>query len=82
MGIEAVQVRVDEGEWRDAELGGAVGRYVGPVGVSSGTRTARRGGHAIEVRAIDGNGDTQPEGPQAVAPDGAEGYHRIVLDVG
>ena len=39
------------------------------------------GRHAIEVRAIDGDGEPQPEEPRPVAPDGAQGYHRIVVSV-
>jgi hypothetical protein len=45
------------------------------------TSDVERGRHAIEVRAIDGNGEPQPEEPKAVDPDGAQGYHRIVLDI-
>jgi hypothetical protein len=39
------------------------------------------GTYIVEARAIDGDGEPQPEEPRAVAPDGAQGYHRITLSV-
>jgi DMSO/TMAO reductase YedYZ molybdopterin-dependent catalytic subunit len=85
-GISAVQVRVEmadsdagPGPWMDAELGGVpsndtwvqwVFRFDGEPGK-----------YYIEARAVDGKGEPQPEEPRAVAPDGAQGYHRIALDV-
>ncbi len=85
-GISAVQVRFEPadgdegpGPWLDAELGGVpsndtwvqwVYRYDGEPGK-----------YYIEARAVDGDGAPQPEEPRAVAPDGAQGYHRITLDV-
>jgi hypothetical protein len=42
---------------------------------------ATPGEHVIEARAIDGDGEPQPPGPKAVAPDGAEGYHRVRVGV-
>ena len=74
-GVSKVEVRVDEGPWQEAELGGAPTddtwvqwRYALDAGP---------GEHAVEVRAFDGDGVPQPEGPRPVAPNGAEGYHRI-----
>ena len=81
-GVEAVQVRVDEGEWRDCDLGAVPSADTWVQWVYRwDTSNVERGSHAIEVRAIDGDGTPQPEEPQAVAPDGAQGYHRILLDV-
>ncbi|MGA9277354.1 molybdopterin-dependent oxidoreductase, partial [Ilumatobacter sp.] len=81
-GIESVQVRVDEGEWRDAELGSVPSADTWVQWVYRwDTSDVERGGHTIEVRAIDGDGDPQAEERKAVAPDGAQGYHRIVIDV-
>ena len=81
-GVEAVEVRVDAGEWRQAELGSvpSVDTWVQWV-YQWDTSDVERGDHAIEVRAIDGDGDPQPEEPKAVAPNGAQGYHRIILDI-
>jgi hypothetical protein len=33
------------------------------------------------VRATDGQGELQPEGPTPPAPDGARGYHTINVNV-
>ncbi|WP_051063328.1 molybdopterin-dependent oxidoreductase [Ilumatobacter nonamiensis] len=82
-GVEAVQVRIDEGEWRDAELGAVPSADTWVQWVYRwDTSEVERGGHSVEVRAIDGEGEPQPEQPKAVAPDGAQGYHRISIDVG
>jgi DMSO/TMAO reductase YedYZ molybdopterin-dependent catalytic subunit len=79
-GIEAVQVRVDDGSWEDAELGAAdtidtwrqwVYRW-----------DAAPGSHTLAVRATDGEGETQTSGRAAPFPDGATGHHTIVVEVG
>jgi DMSO/TMAO reductase YedYZ molybdopterin-dependent catalytic subunit len=77
-GIRDVELRVDDGPWRTAScsepLGGAVWRQwwldvdLGP------------GPHTLQVRAVDGDGTRQPEGPRDVLPDGAEGWHTVRLD--
>lgn len=74
-GIAGVEVRIDGGPWQPAQLARALTddtwvpwwREVdlGP------------GGHDLEVRATDADGQVQPEGPRPVAPDGAEGWHRV-----
>jgi DMSO/TMAO reductase YedYZ molybdopterin-dependent catalytic subunit len=74
-GVSAVQVRVDGGAWRDAELGGVPSsdtwrQWVYELDEAPGQYT-------IEARAIDGDGEPQPEERAPVAPDGAQGYHRI-----
>jgi DMSO/TMAO reductase YedYZ molybdopterin-dependent catalytic subunit len=77
-GISKVQVRIDDGEWLDAELGGVpsndtwvqwVYRYSGAPGR-----------HVVEARAVDGAGEVQPEEPAPVAPNGAQGYHRVTFE--
>lgn len=78
-GIEAVEISIDEGEWEVCDLAvpGTDESWVqwktdwdAPPGI-----------HRIDVRAIDKNGDVQPIGPKDVAPDGAEGYHAILVEV-
>ena len=78
-GIEAVEISIDEGEWTVCDLAvpGTDETWVqwktdwdAPPGI-----------HRIDVRAIDKNGDIQPIGPKDVAPDGAEGYHAILVEV-
>ncbi|MGB0113802.1 MAG: molybdopterin-dependent oxidoreductase [Ilumatobacteraceae bacterium] len=78
-GISRVQVRVDEGEWADAELGGVPSndtwvQWMHQLAVSPGR-------HMIESRAFDGNGDPQTEETAPVAPNGAQGYPRRWIDV-
>jgi hypothetical protein len=77
-GVSAVQIRVDGGEWRDAELGGVASNDTWVQWVHRWSTTP--GSHIVEVRAVDGAGVVQPEEPQPVAPNGAQGYHRIRID--
>ncbi len=79
-GISKVEVSIDEGEWRECELAGVPSddtwrqwRYR--------WSDATVGEHTVQARAYDGAGEPQPVGPKAVAPDGAEGYHRVPFDV-
>jgi DMSO/TMAO reductase YedYZ molybdopterin-dependent catalytic subunit len=78
-GVSAVQVRIDGGDWLEADLGGV-------PSVDTWVQWAYRleatpGRHLVEARALDGTGEPQPEEPRPVAPDGAQGYHRITVDV-
>lgn len=78
-GISAVEVSIDEDEWQACDLAvpGTDESWVQ-------WRTewdATVGIHHIHVRAYDGDGDLQPVGPKDVAPDGAEGWHAIIVDV-
>lgn len=79
-GVSQVQIRVDEGEWRDAELGAVPSNdtWVQWVHHLEGVEP---GSHSIEARAFDGMGEPQPSEPAAVAPNGAQGYHRISLTI-
>ena len=81
-GVSAVQVRIDEGEWRNAELGAVPTTDTWVQWVYEWDTAGLDGLHVVEVRAIDGDGEPQPEEPRAVAPDGAQGYHRIAIEVG
>lgn len=78
-GISAVQVRFDGGEWLDAEIGGvpSADTWVQWVYHYDG----EPGEHVAEARAFDGEGVPQPEEPKPVGPDGAQGYHRIAIDI-
>jgi len=81
-GVSGVQIRVDEGEWLDCELGTVPSADTWVQWKYDWDSTSVDGGrHAIEVRAIDGAGEPQPAEPAPVAPDGAQGYHRIVVSV-
>jgi len=78
-GIGRVQIRVDDGEWLDAELGGVPSNDTWAQWVYRWT--GEPGSHVVEARAIDKAGEIQPEEPAAPAPNGAQGYHRINLDI-
>jgi len=79
-GISRVEVSIDEGEWRECELAGVP---------SDDTWRQWRyrwadftpGEHTVRARAYDNDGVPQPEEPKSVAPDGAQGYHRVRFDV-
>jgi DMSO/TMAO reductase YedYZ molybdopterin-dependent catalytic subunit len=76
-GIERVEVRVDGGEWHDATLA-----------AQDTTDTWRQwrwpweatvGDHTVEVRATDADGVTQPEQRVTPFPNGATGWHSVVV---
>ena len=78
-GLSRVQVRIDGGEWMDAELGAEVNRDYWRQWVVRPRLAA--GKHTAEARAADGSGQWQSEQVADVAPNGAQGYHRISFTV-
>jgi len=79
VGVEGVEVRVDGGQWRRAELATAISddtwvQWSLPWTAESGT-------HEIECRALSADGETQTSTPAPPAPDGAQGWHRISVTV-
>jgi DMSO/TMAO reductase YedYZ molybdopterin-dependent catalytic subunit len=78
-GIEKVEVRVDHGEWRSAELSTEVN-----VDTWRMFRLRGRwepGNHVAEVRATDKTGYTQTTDRAAPIPDGASGWHSVQFTV-
>ncbi len=75
IGIEAVEVRIDGGEWMEASLGESLGVDAWRQWVLKWDATP--GDHRIDVRATDSSGYTQTETRTDVAPDGASGWHGI-----
>ncbi|MFF2275798.1 molybdopterin-dependent oxidoreductase [Agromyces sp. NPDC058126] len=80
VGIDAVEVQLDDGEWRPATLATAISddtwvqwHYEWPD-ATPGTHTAR-------VRATGADGEVQTSKEQGVVPDGATGLHEITFDV-
>ncbi|GAA1181370.1 sulfite oxidase [Ornithinimicrobium humiphilum] len=78
-GITRVEVRVDDGEWADAELlaeptvdAWRLWRWAWP---------AEPGDHVLTVRATDGDGEVQTDRVAAPAPDGASGWHTVRVEV-
>ena len=78
-GIRRVEVRVDEGPWREAELAPAVS--VDTWVQWSWRWDATPGEHTLQVRATDSTGETQTARRSAVAPDGATGWHTVRVTV-
>ncbi|MFE2322690.1 sulfite oxidase [Streptomyces sp. NPDC059385] len=78
-GITRVEVRIDDGPWRDADLA--------PQATADTWRQwsypwrATTGGHTITVRATDGTGQTQTEQRTPTIPDGASGRHSVFVTV-
>jgi len=79
-GIEAVEVRVDDGPWQKAELAAAPTtndtwrQWVYPWEATTGR-------HSITARATDGTGDVQTDQRANPIPDGASGWHTVVVIV-
>jgi DMSO/TMAO reductase YedYZ molybdopterin-dependent catalytic subunit len=78
-GVDAVEIRVDEGEWHQAQVS---------LPISDATWIqwsfawpAPPGEHTLEVRATDGTGAIQTDQRTPPAPDGARGHHRIRVSV-
>lgn len=83
-GIDRVEVRIaldgaDAGEWQEARLGERLNQSTWRQWVLEWD--AEPGTYEIEVRATDGNGDTQTAERHAPSPNGATGYHRIRVRV-
>ncbi len=78
-GIKAVQVRINEGDWIDAELG--------PVLSGTAWRqwwikwNASKGDQTIVARAINNDGTVQTSTIKDSLPDGAQGWHTIIVSV-
>lgn len=78
-GIERVEVRIDGGDWQEAELAASLDddswrQWSLPWTPTDGT-------HTIEARATDGTGEVQTDVERPPAPDGASGYHTITVRV-
>jgi DMSO/TMAO reductase YedYZ molybdopterin-dependent catalytic subunit len=80
VGISRVEVRLDDGGWRDAELATQVS-----VNTWRMWRVffdgVRSGAHRVQVRATDANGRTQTDQLADPAPDGATGWHTVDFSV-
>ncbi|WP_424529625.1 molybdopterin-dependent oxidoreductase [Sphaerisporangium viridialbum] len=79
-GIDAVEVRVDKGSWRQARLAEVPGPDTWRQWVVDDWQ-ATPGKHTIEVRATDATGQTQTPDYAPPAPDGASGWHSILVVV-
>lgn len=78
-GIGKVELRVDRGNWQQADLAPGISVdtwYQWQVGID-----LQPGQHEVQVRATDLRGAVQIEERRSVAPDGATGFHTIRVDV-
>ncbi|MFE2941622.1 molybdopterin-dependent oxidoreductase [Streptomyces sp. NPDC059255] len=78
-GIARVEVRVDGGPWHPARLGAEDTRDTWRQWVWEWPATT--GSHTLEVRATDQDGYTQTSRRVGTVPDGATGWHSVVVSV-
>ncbi|MFE5179279.1 molybdopterin-dependent oxidoreductase [Streptomyces sp. NPDC056634] len=78
-GIDKVEVRVDDGPWRRADL--AAEDTTDTWRQWSFPWKAASGGHTLTVRATDRTGQTQAQERTRTIPDGAGGWHSVVVTV-
>ncbi|WP_394427087.1 sulfite oxidase [Streptomyces sp. SGAir0957] len=78
-GIDKVEVRVDDGPWQEARLAAEDTRDTWRQW--SYEWSATKGGHTLTVRATDRTGQTQTDKRTPTIPDGASGWHSVVVTV-
>ncbi|MBP3036994.1 molybdopterin-dependent oxidoreductase [Arthrobacter sp. zg-ZUI100] len=78
-GIRAVQLRVDDGGWQDAQL--AAGISADTWVQWSARVDLEAGDHTLTVRAVNAAGSEQDERERPVVPDGATGLHTVRINV-
>ncbi|MGR6742841.1 molybdopterin-dependent oxidoreductase [Microbacterium sp. F1-18] len=79
VGIDRVEVRIDDGDWQAATLSN-------PINADTWVQwmlewQADAGTHYVEVRAVNKDGDTQVEERAPIAPDGSSGWQRVLVTV-
>jgi DMSO/TMAO reductase YedYZ molybdopterin-dependent catalytic subunit len=79
VGIEGVEVRIDEGEWRPTTLATAISDDTWVQW--SMPWTAEKGDHVIQCRATSKSGEVQTDEVAPPAPDGASGWHWRTVSV-
>jgi DMSO/TMAO reductase YedYZ molybdopterin-dependent catalytic subunit len=79
-GIEAVEVRIDDGPWQPAQLGASYSKDTWRLW-SFPWQADSPGSHRITVRATDATGAVQTEQQADVVPDGATGWDSVTFSV-
>jgi DMSO/TMAO reductase YedYZ molybdopterin-dependent catalytic subunit len=80
-GIQKVEVSLDDGKtWEVGTLKPALSLNAWNLWVFR--KTLPTGTYNVKARAVDGNGDVQTQTENDPLPDGATGYHSLVLRVG
>ena len=78
-GVERVEVRADDGPWQPAQLATEVNLDTWRMWRAE--LDLGPGRHVLQCRATDRSGATQPEQRSAPVPDGATGWHSVVVTV-
>lgn len=78
-GVKAVEVRIDDGDWQQAELGANYNNDTWRLWTWRWNATP--GAHTMAVRATDNTGAVQTSEPAEPAPDGAAGWHTVTFTV-
>ncbi|GAB2709395.1 DMSO/TMAO reductase YedYZ molybdopterin-dependent catalytic subunit [Microbacterium marinum] len=79
VGIERVEVSIDDGEWKPAKLSKPINEDTWVQWVMEWDATP--GTHYVAVRAVNKNGDLQIEERAPIAPDGSSGWQRSLITV-
>jgi Oxidoreductase molybdopterin binding domain/Bacterial Ig domain len=79
-GVRAVEVRIDDGQWRQAQLGDAYSNDAWRLW-SFAWQATEVGQHTITVRATDNTGAVQTSDVADPVPDGATGWHTVSFTV-
>ncbi|OBB01395.1 oxidoreductase [Mycobacteriaceae bacterium 1482268.1] len=79
-GVKTVEVRIDDGPWRPAQLGAAYSNDTWRLW-SFPWQADTLGSHTITVRATDNTGAAQTEQRADPVPDGATGWHSVTFAV-
>ena len=79
VGISRVEVRIDDGPWADANL--AAEDTIDTWRLWKVITRVEPGARSLQVRATDADGVTQPEARTEPFPDGATGWHTILVNV-
>jgi hypothetical protein len=79
VGIEAVEVHIDDGDWQPATLST-------PVNTDTWVQwflewDATPGTHYVSVRATNKNGELQLEEAAPIAPNGSSGWQRALISI-
>jgi DMSO/TMAO reductase YedYZ molybdopterin-dependent catalytic subunit len=79
VGVDRVEVRSDAGPWQQAQLGAEVNRDTWRMWRAE--LDLGPGRHVLQCRATDRSGTTQTGVQADPVPDGATGWHSVVVDV-
>ena len=80
-GVGKVEVRVDGGPWHEARLSAPASTDLWRQWVWEWD-AVEAGPHTLQARTTDATGATQPEARVPIFPDGATGWHSVVVTVG